>query len=108
MKITTLIVDDLSKIIKNKLELTPEEIQEKKINKLINGDEDDEDEMIILNTLDHSIETDLYFDINKVSGFHLSSSKWKDKLTIILILDGMEYLCLYEEKVINQLKEYLK
>ena len=113
MKVTLLLLEgveeEIAEEIKNQLgeekELTS---YEKVLAELEGREEDNQKSTIFVDMTKFFKVTEFYFKKETVKGLFMSNklTKFKDKIMVIII-DGQEYDCLFDEAIFEELKEFL-
>lgn len=113
MKVTLLLLEgveeEIAEEIKNQLgekeELTG---YEKVLAELEGREEDNQKSTIFVDMTKFFKVTEFYFKKETVKGLFMSNklTKFKDKIMVIII-DGQEYDCLFDEIIFEELKEFL-
>lgn len=113
MKVTLLLLEgveeEIAEEIKNQLgekeELTG---YEKVLAELEGREEDNQKSTIFVDMTKFFKVTEFYFKKETVKGLFMSNklTKFKDKIMVIII-DGQEYDCLFDEVIFEELKEFL-
>jgi hypothetical protein len=114
MKVKLLLLENLETEIKNEIQLflddQEEESEERRIRRIIGGDDEDEVEkpkQLFVNMSKYYKETDFYFKKEDVTGLFLSSMVRNDSNIMVIMLQGKEYDCLYDQEIFDELINYL-
>lgn len=112
MKVQLLVLENIEQEIQNEVK---NQIGENnlsgydKVLRELEGENVDENQPIFIDVTKYLKTTDFYFKIQDVKGLFMSTSitKFNNKVMIIVI-EGNEYECIFDEKIFEELKNYLE
>lgn len=111
MEVTALVLENIEEVIQNEISNSmpsEEELENRKIQKLIGNFEDEEDSKdILINVTKYYKEIQFFFRLNAVDAVFLSTLEWKEKPIMVILLAGKEYNCVYENTKYETIKNYL-
>lgn len=109
MKVTLLLLENVEKEIGKDINniFSMEDEEERKLNRLL-GKEEEPREPIIIDITKYYKKSSFYFKKTDVKGIYMSSNITIDNENImVILLDGKEYDCIFDEEIFEELKEQL-
>jgi len=112
MKVKLLLIENLEEDIKKDINSylpTQEELERRKLDRLLGKSDYEEGwEQISINIHKYHKEVDFYFKLENISGVFLSTIEWKNNKIMIILLDGLEYNCIYDEEAYKTIINFLE
>lgn len=109
MKVTILILENVEKEIGQDINnfLSEDDAEERKLNRLL-GKEEEPRDPIIIDITKYYKKSDFYFKKCDVKGIYMSSNTTvKGERIMVILLDGKEFDCIFDEEIFEELKEQL-
>lgn len=109
------ISDKISQHMNNMNDVDDEdEREQRRINRLISNQDDDEDESkripfnYVVDTAQYYKVSDFFFRKDSCTSVYISTMMYEGNKTMVVVVDGMDYTAIYDEKAYQELVEQFK